>query len=122
MTEPFVPFWPTVWRGIKHRCPACGAGALFRAYLKPVETCAACDEALGHIRADDGPAWLTILVSGHLMAPFFPLLKYARDVPAWVMALVLLVMVLGLTLTLLPSAKGLFIAVIWRAKNSDVVA
>ena len=57
----------SVFRGACARCPNCGRGRLFRAYLKPVETCAECHESLKHIRADDGPAWLTILVVGHIV-------------------------------------------------------
>src|SRR5688572_1409768 len=57
----------SVFRGACARCPNCGRGRLFRAYLKPVESCAECHESLKHIRADDGPAWLTILVVGHIV-------------------------------------------------------
>ena len=54
-----------VLRGLRGRCPHCGQGHLFRAYLKPVDACSVCHEPLKHIRADDGPAWLTILIVGH---------------------------------------------------------
>ena len=42
------------------KCPNCGAGALFRSYLKQVDHCAVCGESYGKIHADDGPPWLTI--------------------------------------------------------------
>ena len=54
-------------RGFLQRCPNCGKGHLFRAYLKQVDSCADCGEPFGHIRADDGPAWLTILITGHVV-------------------------------------------------------
>src|SRR5471032_3650243 len=63
-------FWLTVIRTAVGRCPNCGEGRLFASYLKPVERCSVCGEPLGHIRADDGPAWLTILLVGHILAPF----------------------------------------------------
>jgi uncharacterized protein (DUF983 family) len=110
------PFWPILKRGMACTCPACGQGKLFTSYLKQVDACPACQEPLGHIRADDGPAWLTIIVVGHLLAPFFPLLKYAADWPLWVWAALLPTVVLGLTLALLPIAKGVFIAILWRTK------
>ncbi len=42
---------------------------MLRGYLKVRENCPVCGEALHHHRADDGPAYLTILIVGHLMAP-----------------------------------------------------
>ncbi len=114
--EPQSPphLWTTLKRGLCLRCPACGQGRVFVSYIKPVEACAACHEPLGHIRADDGPAWLTILVVGHILAPFFVFFKDAATWPIWMWAVVLPGVVIGLTLALLPMAKGLFIAMLWR--------
>ena len=36
-------------RGFKQRCPACGEAPLYRAYLKPHDTCPACGEDLHHL-------------------------------------------------------------------------
>jgi len=36
--------WPRLWRGMKLRCPRCGDGKLFRAFLKPVEHCSNCGQ------------------------------------------------------------------------------
>lgn len=83
-------------------------------YLKPVNACAICGERLGHIRADDGPAWLTIMLVGHMLAPI--LLKVVPDSPwpDWVSVLVWMSVALLLGLIILPRAKGLFIGIIWR--------
>ncbi len=54
-------------RGALHRCPRCGKGGLFRAYLKVREQCLACGEDLSHQRADDAPPYVTIFVVGHLI-------------------------------------------------------
>jgi len=43
-------------RGFFGRCPNCGDGQIFRAYLKVVDACAACGEDLSPQRADDAPA------------------------------------------------------------------
>ena len=103
----------TVIRTILGRCPNCGEGSLFASYLKPVELCAVCGEALGHIRADDGPAWLTILIIGHIFA--FLLLGFSLDPnwPDWAIMAVVMPLILILTLAILPRAKGFFIGVIW---------
>ncbi|KTD21354.1 DUF983 domain-containing protein [Legionella londiniensis] len=59
-----------LWRGIRGRCPSCGHEKIFESYLKQGESCSNCQEDIGRFRADDGPAWLTILVIGHIVAPF----------------------------------------------------
>ena len=56
-------------RGWRRKCPKCGAGPLFSGFLKVEPTCTNCGQDLSGHRADDGPAYLTILIVGHLMAP-----------------------------------------------------
>ena len=56
-------------RGWRRKCPNCGAGPMLKSYLKVNDTCTVCGQELFHHRADDGPAYLTILVVGHLLAP-----------------------------------------------------
>ena len=63
------PLRQAMLRGWRRRCPCCGSGPMLRGYLKVRESCPVCGEALHHQRADDGPAYLTILIVGHLMAP-----------------------------------------------------
>lgn len=100
--------WTLIDRGLLGRCPKCGHGKLFRRYLKQVDACAECGEALGHIRADDGPAWLTILVVGHIIVPLAFAVDGGKSWPFWAVTAVLM------TLALLPRAKGIFIAFIWK--------
>jgi len=56
-------------RGWRRKCPNCGAGPMLKSYLKVNDTCTVCGQELFHHRADDGPAYLTILLVGHLLAP-----------------------------------------------------
>src|SRR5579872_6549669 len=63
--------WTAIKRGLALRCPVCGEGKLFRSYLKLNDRCSHCDAKLSELRADDGPAWATILIVGHLIVPFF---------------------------------------------------
>lgn len=104
--------WTAVKRGFSLRCPSCGRGILFRAYLKLSDHCATCGEVLGDIRADDGPAWATILVAGHIMVPFF-LLAVRADAPDWIIFGVLMPATVALTGVLLPRLKGVFAAFLW---------
>ncbi len=103
-------------RAFFRRCPNCGDGRLFRGYLKPVERCAACGEPYGHIRADDGPAWLTILVVGHILAPLLLTIEKEAPWPEWVSMIGWPALALVLMALILPRAKGVFIAIIWRTR------
>lgn len=109
------PFWTSIARGLVYRCPNCGKGRLFKKYLQQVKRCESCNEELGNIRADDGPAWLTILVVGHILAPF--LLVFIPQVawPEYVIMTAVISAALALTFAILPCAKGAFIGMIWRS-------
>jgi len=101
-------------RGVSGRCPACGRGPLFRAYLKVVTACKVCGEDLSHARADDAPAYLTMLVVCHVvgggvlmsddMWPHMPLMLIASF---WLTVTVLL------SLLLLPRMKGAVVGQQW---------
>ncbi|MCC6917980.1 MAG: DUF983 domain-containing protein [Alphaproteobacteria bacterium] len=106
--------WLAAARGAAGRCPHCGEGRLFRAYLKQVEACALCGERYGHIRADDGPAWLTIIVVGHIVVGLILGIEPYTPWPSWVGIIGWSALTIGLTLALLPAAKGIFISVIRR--------
>ncbi len=105
-------------RGLVGRCPNCGNGRLFARYLKQVERCAECSERYGHIRAEDGPAWLTILVVGHLLAPILLEVVPGSTWPDWVSMIVWPGLALLLAFAVLPRAKGLFIGVLWRMRTA----
>lgn len=100
-------------RGLKHRCPNCGEGALFSSYLKVQPECAACGHDLSQYRADDGPAYLTILLVGHLLiAPafFFP---FMWEVTPWIIVPASLSILTAVVLLLLPRIKGGFLGLLW---------
>lgn len=115
------PFFSALWRALGRRCPACGKGALFSSYLKQVDRCAVCDEAYGHLRADDAPPWLTILVVGHIVIPTAATVETFVDWPTWLSVSVWVSIALTLTLLVLPRAKAVFLAAIWalRAPGSE---
>lgn len=108
-------FWLIIKRGILKRCPNCGQGKLFASYLKQVKHCPYCNEELGNIRADDGPAWLTIILVGHILAPFLLFILPKVTWPDWQIMATITILMLALIFTILPRAKGIFIGMIWRA-------
>ncbi|MDB2414688.1 DUF983 domain-containing protein [Rickettsiales bacterium] len=103
-------------RSIFGRCPNCGKGKLFSGYLKVVKNCSNCNEPLNHIRADDGPAWVTILISAHILVPLSVNVTLNTNWPEWVYIITWPAVAVSLILLLLQPAKGAFIGVIWRTK------
>ena len=89
---------------------------MFEGYLKVADSCPACGEELSHHRADDGPAYLTILVVGHLMAPLLHV-GFTRFRPdPLVMATVFTIGCVALSLYLLPRLKGLVVGIQWAKR------
>ena len=100
-------------RGWQLKCPACGEGKLMIGYLKVNSSCYICGEELHHHRADDGPAWATILISGHIIAPLMLLVFENFRPKGWVMALSFSSIFLIVVLFLLPRIKGMFVSHQW---------
>jgi uncharacterized protein (DUF983 family) len=110
------PLQPAIWRGLRRRCPACGKGALFQGYLKVRDACPSCGEALCHHRADDGPAYLTILIVGHLMAPLILWAFVALRPDPLVLSGTFATGCVALSLFLLPRLKGAIVGIQWAKR------
>lgn len=110
------PVRPAMLRGWRMRCPNCGEGRLLHGYLKVNDRCSACGEDLHHQRADDGPAYMTILIVGHLMAPMimWAFVKFRPD--PLVLSAVFAIGCIALSLFLLPRMKGILVAIQWAKR------
>ena len=69
MAADVIPTSEAMLRGLRGRCPACNSGRMFRAYLKVSDHCPACGEDFSHQRADDFPAYIVIVIVGHIIVP-----------------------------------------------------
>lgn len=105
--------WPALHRGWRRRCPRCGSGPMMQGYLSVRDHCTVCGEDLHHHRADDGPAFLTILIVGHLMAPFLHIAFVRFRPEPLILFTVFAVGCLTLALYLLPRTKGAMVAFQW---------
>jgi uncharacterized protein (DUF983 family) len=89
---------------------------MFTGYLRVADHCPACNEPLHHHRADDGPAYLTILIVGHLMAPLL-LFVFEMFRPAPLVTFGIFgVGCIALSLFLLPRLKGVVVAIQWARR------
>ncbi len=105
--------WSALLRGLRGRCPNCGQGRLFRAFLKVADECPVCHEPFHHHRADDAPAYFVILIVGHLVVPLALAIEIEYALPYWLHAVLWTPLTLGLALALLQPIKGAIVAVQW---------
>ncbi|NCO99982.1 MAG: DUF983 domain-containing protein [Sphingomonadales bacterium] len=105
--------WAAILRGLRGKCPRCGEARLFKQFLKPIGRCPNCSQDLTHQQADDFPAYLSILVTGHLLAPL--IIALTRDAGLSIAALMAIIIPLAvlLLIALLQPAKGAVIALQW---------
>lgn len=111
-------------RGLAGRCPHCGRGRMFRAFLKVADRCDACGEELHHHQADDAPAYFVIFAVGHIVVPMALSVEIAFAPAYWLHAALWLPLTLGLALGLLQPFKGAIVAWQWahRMHGFDAAA
>jgi uncharacterized protein (DUF983 family) len=100
-------------RGAKGRCPRCGEAALFRQWLKPVERCPHCRCDWSVQQADDFPAYIGILIVGHLLAPVVIAMIGSFGLSAWLTLAIILPVAVVMLLTMLQPVKGAVIGFLW---------
>ena len=111
--SPLRPAVPSMLRGWRRRCPNCGGGPMYDSYLKVRRSCASCGEELHHHRADDMPAWATILIVGHIVVAAMVSAEMMWNPPLWVHWTAWPVLALLMSLWLLPRLKGVIVALQW---------
>lgn len=119
MAEIHHPLFRSIGRGLAQRCPCCGKGGIYRRYLKVKPHCDACGHELARYPADDGPAYLTILLMGHLIigpALFFPIVWETS--PLYSLPIILSSLTL-VTLLALPRVKGGWIGMMYALQVTD---
>lgn len=100
-------------RGLLGRCPNCGQGKLFRAFLKVADQCPACGEELHHHRADDAPAYFNIVIVGHIVVPLVVTVEMAFAPAYWIHLALWLPLILALSFGLMQPIKGAIVAWQW---------
>ena len=100
-------------RGFFGRCPNCGEGKMFRAFLKVADSCPVCNEPLYHHRADDFPAYIVIILVGHVIVPLVLMVETEWAPPTWVHIMIWPALVAVMTLGLLQPVKGAIVGLQW---------
>ncbi len=88
---------------------------MFQGYLTPKVECSVCHLDFVPLRADDGPAYITMGLVCMLVVPFFFVLQALYDPPMiWALS-ISIPLTVGVILSLLPLIKGAFMAALWKS-------
>ena len=119
MAEIAHPLFRSIGRGLGHRCPACGKGRLFGRYLKVEANCGQCGHETARYPADDGPAYLTILLVGHLIVAPMLIFPVVWETSPWISLPIILSALAVVTLLALPRIKGGWIGLMYALQVTD---
>jgi uncharacterized protein (DUF983 family) len=111
--RPARPLWPAMWNGFRGKCPRCGTGKLFQSFLQTVPVCAHCGQDLHHHRADDLPAYLVIVIVGHIVVGGFLGVEATSTLSTWQHLAIWTPITLVLALALLKPVKGAVVGLQW---------
>jgi uncharacterized protein (DUF983 family) len=108
-----------MWRGLRGHCPNCAKAPLFWRYLKIQPACQSCGHDLARYPADDGPAYFTILIVGHLIIAPLLLFPFIWQVSPAIVVPATLIPLAGAVLLVLPRVKGAFVGLMWALGVTD---
>jgi len=108
--------WAAMKRGFRGRCPRCGEGKLFRAFLKTADHCGACGQDFTPHRADDLPAYLVIVIVGHIVVPVVLWVETNYSPAIWLQMAVYLPLTFISSLLLLQPVKGAVVGFQWALR------
>ena len=108
--------WQALKRGFRGRCPRCGEGKLFRAFLKVDNNCSVCDLDFTPHRADDLPAYLVIVIVGHIVVPMALMIETNYSPPVALQLAIYLPITLVASLALLQPVKGAVVGMQWALR------
>jgi uncharacterized protein (DUF983 family) len=103
-------------RGFRCRCPRCGEGKLFRAFLKVGTNCSVCGLDYTPHRADDLPAYLVIIIVGHIVVPMVLWIETNYAPAIWLQMSIYLPFTLISSLLLLQPVKGAVVGFQWALR------
>jgi uncharacterized protein (DUF983 family) len=105
-----------VLRGLAGRCPSCARAPLFARRLTPVDHCPACGQDWSAQRADDFPAYLVILILGHVIVPVVVLANLTWDWPEGLQMVLWPSLAAVLAIAMIRPAKGAVIGAQWALR------
>jgi len=103
-------------RGFMGHCPHCNKGRLFGRFLKVAENCDVCGEEYHHHRADDLPAYLVIVIVGHIVIGAFMGAESWFELSMWQHLAIWVPLTLIMTIAMLQPTKGAVVGLQWSLR------
>jgi uncharacterized protein (DUF983 family) len=113
LPRPARPLMNAMLRGFLGRCPHCGEGSVFASFLKTVDRCAHCGEEMHHHRADDLPAYVVVVIVGHIVVGAFMGIEATSSLSTWQHLAIWIPLTIGSALALLRPVKGAVVGLQW---------
>lgn len=110
------PIGRSIARGLRCRCPACGVGPLFSGYVTVRPACPVCATDFTPQRADDLPAYLTIVAVGHIVVSGMLTVEQKWHPEIWVHLSIWIPLTIGSAIGLLRPIKGAVIGLQWAMR------
>ena len=111
MPSDVAPLWQS---GLRCRCPRCGRGPVYSAYLKFAPRCSVCALDYGFADAGDGPTVFVVLIAGAIIVAGAAFVELNFHPPYWMHLVIWLPATVGLCLALLPPFKATLFALQYR--------
>ncbi|MBL8582447.1 MAG: DUF983 domain-containing protein [Rhizobiaceae bacterium] len=112
-SRPARSVWTAMKRGALGRCPHCGEGKLFKSFVKTVDACSVCGEEIHHHRADDLPAYLVVVIVGHIVVGAFMGVEATSTLSTWQHLALWVPLTIILALAMLQPVKGAVVGLQW---------
>lgn len=111
--------WPAVLNGLRCRCPKCGDGKLYPAFIEQVETCDKCSEPLGRYNVGLLLPFVVIMIVAHLLIGVMLAMEASGENSSGTYLTVLVPLSVIIPLAVLRSTKGALIGILWSRDLSD---
>jgi uncharacterized protein (DUF983 family) len=89
---------------------------LFRAFLKTADSCSVCGQDFTPHRADDLPAYLVIVIVGHIVVPLALMIETNYSPPVALQLAIYLPLTFVASLVLLQPVKGAVVGMQWALR------
>ncbi len=110
------PLLNAMWSGCRGRCPHCGEGKLFSGFLTVAPECSRCGEEFHHHRADDLPAYLVVVIVGHVIIGAFMGVEATSTLSTWQHLAIWAPLTVVMAVGLLRPVKGAVVGLQWALR------
>lgn len=111
--RPARSLWNAMWNSFRGKCPKCGEGKLFSSFLKIAPECTHCGAEMHHHRADDLPAYLVVVIVGHVVVGAFMGVEATSTLSTWQHLAIWAPLTVVMAVGLLRPVKGAVVGLQW---------